>query len=239
MSHLHRHRGKRPEDDRLFAAENVPKLKTAVRDYSWLLSRGYAADASLKLVGDTLTLTARQRLLVRRCACTQVQLEGRRESELRSDKVTNRDLHVDGFNVLITLESALSGGFVFVGRDGCYRDLSSVHGSYKRVAETGDAILLIGETLNTLGVHTVRWLLDRPVSNSGRLRELLLDLAGDSGWRWEVELCTSPDSELKRSDEVVATTDSVVLDAVSSWFNLTRYVIERAVPGAEVVDLAS
>ena len=103
------------------------------------------------------------------------------ESELRSDKLANRDLHIDGFNVLITLESALSGGFIFVGRDGCYRDLSSVHGSYKRVAETGDAILLVGKALDTLGVRSVHWLLDRPVSNSGRLRELLSDLAGDNG----------------------------------------------------------
>jgi hypothetical protein len=40
---------------------------------------------------------------------------------------------IDGFNLLITIESALSGGYIFIGVDGGFRDLSSIHWSYKRV----------------------------------------------------------------------------------------------------------
>src|SRR6266404_1471952 len=45
-------------------------------------------------------------------------------------------LLIDGFNLILTLESALGGGVMLVGRDGCYRDMASVHGTYRRVEET-------------------------------------------------------------------------------------------------------
>ncbi len=54
---------------------------------------------------------------------------------------------LDGFNVLIILETALSGGFVFEGLDGCYRDISSVHGSTETAENTEKALIMIGNTL--------------------------------------------------------------------------------------------
>ena len=64
------HRGPHPEDARLFAAEVHPALRRATGDLCWLLSRGYARESSLKLVGDRYGLLARQRIAVARCACS-------------------------------------------------------------------------------------------------------------------------------------------------------------------------
>jgi hypothetical protein len=50
------HRGPHPEDERLFAADGLPILRQAVADLCWLLSRGYAPESSLKLVGDCYDL---------------------------------------------------------------------------------------------------------------------------------------------------------------------------------------
>lgn len=238
MSHEQRHRGQHPKDSQLFAAENLPSLKHALRDYSWLLSEGYATNASLKLVGDKFELSTRQRLLLMRCACTKAQQKERKEREVKATALEHHDLYLDGFNILITIESTLSGGFIFRGMDGCYRDMASVHGSYKRVQETKDAILLIGKVLETLKVRTAYWLLDKPVSNSGRLKMTLLDLAQANGWAWQVELRNNPDAELERRSGIVATTDGVVLDAVGAWFNLTWYIIEHFVPNGKTVALA-
>jgi Protein of unknown function (DUF434) len=55
------HRGPHPVDAQLFAPENWPQLQAAVADLSWLLGRGYASVASLKLVGDRYRLDQRQR----------------------------------------------------------------------------------------------------------------------------------------------------------------------------------
>ncbi len=58
MPDRRKHRGPHPEDRRLFAPEALPRLRAAAGDLSWLLSRGYAPESSLKLVGDRYALAA-------------------------------------------------------------------------------------------------------------------------------------------------------------------------------------
>ena len=84
---------------------------------------------------------------------------------------------------------------------------------------------MIGGVLARLRVARCRWLLDRPVSNSGRLKGIMEELAAERGWPWSVELVDDPDRLLAESAEVVATADSGILDRAAAWFNLARTVI--------------
>jgi hypothetical protein len=233
-----KHRGAHPEDARLFGEAWLPALGVATSELSWLLSRGYQPKSALKLVGDRHSLRERQRLAVARAACPESSCEKRRASRVGEALVAGEALVVDGFNLVITLEAALSGGVLFVGRDGCVRDLSSVHGSYRAVEETERAVLLAGESLAALGPQSVLWLLDRPVSNSGRLAERVRATAAERGWPWAVAVEFNPDREIVNSGRVAVTSDSNVLDGVARWLNLGRLVVERHVPGAWVIDLS-
>ena len=152
-------------------------------------------------------------------------------------EVAGEGLIVDGFNLVILLEAALSGGVLVLGRDGCVRDLSSVHGSYRAGEETERAILLAGEALAALKPSSVLWLLDSPVSNSGRLAERVRQLAAARGWPWEVEAVFNPDRRIVESGRVAVTSDSNVIDGAARWINFSRHLVERHVPGAWVVDL--
>ena len=239
MPDKRKHRGQHPADAHLFTTKQLPALQQGVRDLSWLLSHGYTERAALKLVGDRYRLHSRQRLAVGRCACS-VQSAARRLAHLLPpEELRGQAICIDGFNLLITIESALSGGMLLEGVDGCLRDLASIHGSYRRVIETEQAILLAGQALETLGITHAKWYLDRPVSNSGRLKQALLEAAAAHRWQWEVELLFNPDTALKESPAPAASSDSVVLDHASSWFNLARYVIERFVPQAAILPLGA
>ena len=233
-----RHRGAHPEDARLFEAARVASLRVAVSELSWLLSRGYQTKSALKLVGDRHNLRERQRLAVSRAACPEESRARRRAGRVGEAEVAGEGLIVDGFNLVITLEAALSGGVLVLGRDGCLRDLSSVHGSYRAVEETGRAILLAGEALSALAPASVLWLFDRPVSNSGRLAARVRELASERGWPWEVRAEFNPDREIVKSDRVAVTSDSNVLDGVKRWLNLGRLIVERYVERPWVIDLA-
>ncbi len=238
------HRGRHPEDERLFAEPRVPILRTAAAELSWLLTRGYAPDSATKLVGDRHDLTTRQRVAVRRSACPDDALRDRCQRELSADQVHGRPLSIDGYNLLITLESALSGGLVLVGRDGACRDLASIHGTYRRVEETRPALDVIAGEVAGLGAEGVNWYLDRPVSNSGRLKTLFAELleerqGGEGDPSWNIEIVDSPDRSLIAGSTVVATSDSVVLDRCGPWFNLAGYIIRRRVPDAWIIDLRS
>ena len=48
----------------------------------------------------------------------------------------------------------------------------------------------------------------------------------------------NPDEVLAATAEIIVTADSVVLDRCQQWFNLTREVVDRHIPHANVVPLA-
>jgi len=117
----------------------------------------------------------------------------------------------------------------------CIRDR---HGTYRKVTETIPALQLVGEFLKEVGVSEAVWLLDSPVSNSGRLKTLIGELARKSGWNWEIELLLSPDAELKKTNLIVASSDSVVLDGCKRWVNLATEIIKKKLTSAKVIDLS-
>lgn len=232
------HRGPHPADAKLFADGKISDLSSALADFSLLLTKGYADKSALKLVGDKFSLTERQRLAIMRSACSDQQLASRKQRELKIAEISGRPVAIDGYNVLITIEAAMSGAFIFKGRDGCFRDLASIHGTYRKVTETIPAVQLIGQFLKAHDINNCLWLLDSPVSNSGRLKKLLGELAKENNWNWKIELSLSPDAELIKNDAAVASSDSVVLDGCKSWANLARAVIEEKLPDSNIVALS-
>jgi len=243
----------------LFAPALLARLRAAVADFSLLLTKGYANKSALKLVGDRFSLTQRQRLAVMRSSCSDQQQQARLARRVPVEALASQALAIDGYNLLITIEAALSGGLIFRGRDGCFRDLASIHGTYRKVEETVPAVQLIGEFLKEIRIASALWLLDSPVSNSGRLKTLIGQLAQESNWPWEIRLTISPDAELsspltvpssqspancqlatvnRQLTAVVVSTDSVVLDACARWTNLAAEIITRRLPSTTVLDLS-
>ena len=231
-----KHRGPHPQDVDLFSDAQLQRLRKATTDLSWLLGRSYAPNSSLKLVGDRYQLTDRQRIAVRRAACSDETVALRRSSEIRIEDLED-NVAVDGFNLIVTVEAALAGGVLLRCRDGTIRDLASVHGSYRKVEETAKAIELIAGVLAGRPSTAVSWFLDSPVSNSGRLATMLRAFGSDSGYRWDVKLVYDADRELVASRHPVATSDSRVIDEAERWINLTRCVLEGLEPQAWVIDL--
>ena len=241
MPDKRRHRGPYPLDAKLFAPDQIAAMRAAVGDFSWLLERGYAPKSSLQLVGNRFSLHERQRLAVLRSSCGEAARQSRLSREVALESWRGQKLDVDGYNVLMIAEAALGGGVMLRGRDGCLRDMASLHGNFRSVEETAPAATLIGQFLDEHGASQVVWWLDSPVSNSGRLRSLLLQIARDSGWNWEVNLVFDADSALKKleSPGLVASADSVILDAVASWANVGGALVTNKVPGAWIVDLGA
>ncbi len=241
------HRGPHPDDAKLFAEDKIADLRSALADFSLLLTKGYADKSALKLVGDKFSLTERQRMAVMRSACSDQHLSSRKQREVKITGVkgqpalsmVERPIVIDGYNILITIEAAMSSGVIFKGRDGCFRDLASIHGTYRKVTETIPAVELIGSFLKEIGIAKAQWLLDSPVSNSGRLKTLIGELAEKNNWNWEIELLLSPDYELVRTEEIIASSDSVVLDGCKKWVNLATEIIKQKLPSARVIDLSA
>lgn len=230
MSERAARRGRVADDDRLFAGDQRPALRAAVADLTWLFDHGYSEEAALKLVGDRHGLSGRQRKAVRRSSATTAAIEDRRRRRLAASELAGRPLAIDGFNALITVESALSHGTVLVGADGAHRDLASVHGAYKQVLETGFAVDAIGRLLAAADPETITWYLDRPVSSSGRLRAYLMEASARNNWRWDVQVVANPDADLARISAVVASSDAWILDQCGPWIDLCGELLRAPLP---------
>jgi hypothetical protein len=238
MPDRRKHRGPGPEDPALFDASRLQTLRRAVSDYSWLLSHDYAAEAALKLVGDRYQLVSRQRWAVSRVSCSDAALAARQRRRSTATELAKRRLHVDGFNAIISLEVAYSGGLLLPGRDGAYRDLASVHGSYRRVLETPKALQLLTQGLADCRPGAVVWYLDRPVSNSGVLAGMLRERFVELGLPWSVELVANADRHVSAPGAIALSADSAVLDAADAWFDVAGWSIQHQIPEAWVIELA-
>lgn len=227
MTDKRKSRGPAPDDRKCFGPEQVETLRTAVRDHSWLLTRGYAQPGALKLVGDRYSLRQRQRTAVMRAACSDQSLSRRCSTCLGFSDLKGRGIIIDGYNLLITIESALSGALILKCRDGTCRDLAALHSTYRRIEQTLPALEEIADILIQGRVGHARLLFDRPVSNSGRLKMLARDLFHQRNLDWQVETSQSPDREMIESDRVVISSDSAVLDRCETWTNAAAMIVNK------------
>lgn len=71
------------------------------------------------------------------------------------------------------------------------------------------------------------WIFDKPVSNSGRIRQMILDFALENNMNWEIDLEFNPDKFLVENAEIVVSSDAWILDHCKNWFNLIQYLIDQ------------
>jgi hypothetical protein len=221
-----RNRGKNTGDDELFGRKKqLDKLRSAVQDMHYLLSRNYPERAASELVGNHYRLKTRQIQAVRGAASSESQIGSRASKELPHQDLKNKVIHLDGFNVLILLESLLSGAYIFEGADGCFRDLSGVHGTYKRVMQTPTSIELVAGFFRKSGAAELVWIFDKPVSNSGRIKQMVLDYSVEHHLSWSGGLEFNPDKFLVEHADIAVSSDAWILDHCKNWFNLVGHLI--------------
>lgn len=217
-------RGYVPEDEREFSEKSLITLKSAAKDICYLMEQGYPIKSASTFVGNHYLLSERQRLALVRSISIEKQVAIRKQKEivLLEEDAT---LYIDGFNTIITLEVAFSGSPLFDCMDGTIRDLAGLRGTYRIIDKTKLAIDAIGKVLTKYKVRKVVFYLDAPVSNSGRLAQLIREQYKDLPFALEIEVIPQVDAVLQKLDHVV-TSDAIILDHVGSWFNLVKEALE-------------
>lgn len=232
-----KHRGPHPSDHKIFDQESILRLNKAIKDLNYLMANGYNLNSSLEIVGNRYKLQKRQRKALALNVCpNKVKLQRLAKSKDLA-LCQGESIYIDGFNFLITMESILSGAYIFMGAEKCLRDLSGVHGSYKLLMETEDALNLTGQIIKSYDIKQTIWVLDKPVSNSGRLKKFVENIADKKKWDWIVKLEYNPDEILIKSGQNIISHDSLVLDHCKSWINLPLTILRKHNLNAKVVQI--
>jgi len=122
----------------MFARDKA--IRDAAIDFRYLLNRGYARMAVLDLTGNRYQLTCDQRHLLHRGVFSDEDSMSRRKKHVSIKALCDRDLAIDGYNVLITIEAALSARPLVLGSDGFIRDISGLSGHFRKTARTETAL---------------------------------------------------------------------------------------------------
>lgn len=220
-------RGYFTDDEKQFKGKQLELLKKAANEVQFLLDQGYDVKASTTFVGNHYMFSERQRLALARTVSSHEWIARRHSKELlHKDQNLPATVHIDGFNAIITLEVALSGSPIFVGRDGVLRDLAGLRGTYRLIDQTEIAINLLLRQLEILNIKEAYFYLDRPVSNSGRLAALIRDCAGKYNITVMIDIIPDVDRALEKLPAVVSG-DAIILNNCVSWLNLTPRIVEQ------------
>ena len=229
-------RGYVPTDEKEFKNQNLYKLYKASDDLLYLLNRGYKIKGASTFVGNHYLLSERQRLALVRGISKYDDVIKRKDKEITN--LSNIEVvHIDGFNTIITLEVALSNSLIIKSMDETIRDLAGLRGTYSVIDKTEVAIKLIGEFLLEHKIKKAIFYLDRPVSNSGRLKMKILEMFEGLELQIEVENIDNVDSVLKSKENVVSS-DAIILDNCISWVNLNRNIIEEKLSNENCIDFS-
>ena len=216
-------RGYVPTDERDFHIQ-IEKLRTAGEDLFFLMNRGYPVKPASVFVGNHYLLSERQRMALVRSVSTRESVRARKAKEkpcLEPDSV----VWIDCFNTIISLEIAFSGSTLLLCMDGTIRDLAGLRGTYRLIDKTDSAILTVRKVLEQEQVKEARFLIDAPVSNSGRLKARIAEYFSSSSVCAVFEVINDVDRNLYGKENVI-TSDAVILDQCVSWFNLVKRGID-------------
>ena len=233
-------RGYTPEDERNFSPDAVERMRIASRHIQYLINEGYDLKQATVFVGNHFLLSERQRLAIMRSVAKDQDLAERKSKQLSLSELKGKEVWIDGFNTVITLEVLLSDSLLFTCMDGTIRDLAALRGTYRLIPETTEAVWLMFDILQEASVGKVNILLDEPVSNSGRLKSLIAETAEskysssliaetaeqNKSFDLDIRILRDVDRTLYGKEGVI-TSDSIILDHCTSWFNLTSECLRR------------
>lgn len=193
----------------------------------YLLDRGYPRESAVRFVSDHYRLPEEQRFAITRVAVPTELAKERMAKMIPLETLKGGVVFVDGYNVLIAVESLLGGMPVYKGDDGFLRDTQGIFRSYKASEVTAPALSEILDLLAAASPFKAEILLDQQISMSGRLAGRIREMMGERNIPGTARTVRDVDRQLKLAEGIIATGDGNVIDAVSCVVDIPGQIASR------------
>jgi hypothetical protein len=147
--------------------------------------------------------------------------------------ISDRDLLLDGYNVLLSVDSLLKKEPMWICDDGYIRDTRYYFSKAKQVEDIEDSLDLILKFISKTRPKSVIFLLDAQISRSGELAGFIRHKMKEDGIKGEARTSRTADFELKaeggdpRKNLIVATSDGIVIDSVLQVLDIPACLMEE------------
>jgi hypothetical protein len=206
------------------------RLKDASYDLKFLLNRGYKKKVAINLVANKYVLNKNGRNYLERKVFSDDKSKDRSHKIVNITNVTNKTIFVDGYNVLISVETICNReyGSLVMCDDGVLRDLKAVFGKYKINSTTEKALNNIMSILNQYNPAYVCFFYDSPVSKSGELARITNSIIQINNLNGCAVTNKNVDFELvkqsKKYGGIIATSDGPIIDRIKNILDIPNQI---------------
>ena len=211
---------------------NENLLKPA-RDIRIILRQGYPKFATIRFVADQFQLSVEERHILMRVIMPPEKVVIRIAKKISCDGISNRDLLLDGYNVLLSVDSLLRKEPMWFCDDGYIRDTSYYFSKKSHVEDIEKALDLILEFLSEKHPKSATFLLDSQISRSGELAAFIRHKLEEHGIPGEAYTSKTVDFDLKREggnpekNLIIATSDGIIIDSVLHVLDIPFCLMEK------------
>jgi hypothetical protein len=188
------------------------------------VDRGYPKESAIRFVSDHHRLLEEQRFVLSRVVVPSDVAKARRDKIQPMEALYGRALFIDGYNVLISVESLLGGKPVYLCDDGILRDVQGIFRSYRTSDLTALALDAIFDLLPYARLARAEVFLDQQISMSGQLAELIRRIMAEHEISGTARTTQDVDRQLKKIEGVIATADGNVIDAATEVVDIPREI---------------
>jgi hypothetical protein len=191
------------------------------------VDRGYPKDCAIRFVSNHHCLPNEHRFVLVRAIVESGLALSRRAKSLSIESMRGGVVFIDGYNVLITVESLLAGYPIYLCDDRVLRDTRGLFRSYKSSQFTIPAISMILDLLALVKPSWIMVLLDQQMSHSGELAELMRVMIARRFLPGNAMTARDVDHLLKEAPAIIATSDGNIIDSVSSFVDIPRNMARK------------
>jgi len=206
---------------------NNENFRQGALDYFYLQERNYPQKGTLKLVGDRHKLSGDQRTVLYR-GISSTQCSNNRKKRLTTN-IKDKNLFIDGYNVLFTILNYRLGRLVFISTDGILRDAGSLHGKIRNDVLFYNCITLLFDFFTAKKPSYLNIFLDSPVSHSVKHKNIIDKALDQSSLNGSCKLVKSPDLEIRQnSGGIICSSDTAIIDRTENNItDIPRAVLEK------------
>lgn len=191
------------------------------------MDRGYPKESAIRFVSDHHRLPQEKRFVLTRVVVASDTAKARKDKIQPMEGLHGKALFVDGYNVLISVESLLGGKPTYLCNDGFLRDVQGIFRSYRPSELTAPALNAIFDLLASMHPEVTEVLLDQQISMSGRLAVLIRRSIAEHDVPGMVRTAKDVDRQLKRSEGLIATGDGNIIDAAISVVDIPGTIARK------------
>ncbi len=203
----------------------VKILLLAARELAALAQMGYPENPSFSLISAKYSLSEKDLFALRKIVRWPEEAIFNSLKRIPPELAFGKEIRVDGYNVLGTIQAMIEGEPVFLSNDGYVRDITSAYRSFHQRKIADRAIELLLEELEQVKAGEVLILFDQPVSKSGELSARVRNLLASTGLRGDARTEKSVDFDVPRG-EIAASSDVAVIKKAKAVLDLPSLVGE-------------